>query len=311
MKNIIKILTIILLFISSLILSKTYATYVDFWNVQWWAKIEQHSNYISNYWNINDSIANLWLNILTFVKYIVSALLILYLVYAWIQMIISMWNDEEKLSSSKRQLRYTIVWIIFINMPWIIYWILDTKKTDISWNQTWYTWSSSVGQNMYSVFIETYWFKTALNWWIILFIETLLFSVAVFIIMLEWIKLITARWREEQISEAKNKIVWAIIGLIFIGFIEAWQAFVYNWVVSDWANLFLTIEKLTLFFAWPIAIFFLTLAWWYYITSAWDEEKVKKAKNIIIYTLIGSIILLAAHTFLKDLITLTLPKWNL
>ena len=113
-------------------------------------------------------------------------------------------------------------------------------------------------------------------------------------------------WNEEDIKEAKNKIIWSVVWLIFIWFIESWQAFVYWWEIKDWANLFKTLEELALFFAWPIAIFFLTLAWYYYITSNGDEEKIKKAKSIVINTVIATVILLASHSFLKDLLTLNI-----
>ncbi len=303
MKKILKIFIILISFLWICSLQHTYAWVVDLWAAQWSNYITNHSNYIPATWDINYDLENLTFNILTIVKYIVSWLLVIFIVYIWIQMIISMWNDEEKLSTAKRQLWYTIIWIIFINIPWTIYGMFIWNKTQIDGRLVW-TWSTQPNQQSANLFIDTFWFDRALNWWIILFIESLIFSVAVFVIIISGIKLITSRWREEEITETKNKIVWSIIWLMFIWFIEAWQSFVYNWVVTDWANLFLTIENLALFFAGPVAILFLTLAWWYYITSAWDEEKVKKAKNIVIYTIIATVILLAAHTFLKDLITL-------
>jgi hypothetical protein len=66
-------------------------------------------------------------------------------------------------------------------------------------------------------------------------------------------------------------------------------------------------SNLALFFAWPIAIFFLTLAWYYYITSNGDEERVKKAKAIVINTVIATLILLASYTFLLDLQSISIP----
>jgi hypothetical protein len=93
---------------------------------------------------------------------------------------------------------------------------------------------------------------------------------------------------------------------MFVWFIETWKNFVYTWNMSVWTNIFKTIIELILFFAWPVAIFFLTLAWYYYITSNWDEDKVKKAKSIIINTVIATIILLVWYSILLDLKLLTL-----
>jgi len=69
-------------------------------------------------------------------------------------------------------------------------------------------------------------------------------------------------------------------------------------------NLFETLSNLALFFAAPVAIFFLTLAGYYYLTSNGDEDQIKKAKSIIVNTLLATLILLAAYTFLLDLATL-------
>ena len=56
--------------------------------------------------------------------------------------------------------------------------------------------------------------------------------------------------------------------------------------------------------AWPIVIFFLTMAGYYYITANWDEDKVKKWKNIVVNVLLATAILLISYIFLNDLITL-------
>ena len=126
-------------------------------------------------------------------------------------------------------------------------------------------------------------------------------------IVVSGIKILTSRGKEEKIAEQKNKITWYIIGLVFIWFIESWKEVVFEWKVDDWANFFGTMSNLALFLAWPIAIFFLTLAWYYYITSNGDEERVKKAKAIVINMVIATLILLASYTFLLDLQSISIP----
>jgi hypothetical protein len=49
---------------------------------------------------------------------------------------------------------------------------------------------------------------------------------------------------------------------------------------------------------------FLTIAAYTYITANGDDEKIKKAKNIVVNVILATIILLASYTFLLDLITL-------
>lgn len=86
-----------------------------------------------------------------------------------------------------------------------------------------------------------------------------------------------------------------------LGFIEAWFRVVYSGNIQEGQNVFAKVMNLALFFAGPVAIFFLIMGAYYFITSAGDEEKAKKGKNIVINTVIATIILLACYTFLKDL----------
>jgi len=302
MNNLVKIIAFSLSFIFFWIL--TVNAWIDWLDtVDGVSNITDHSIIdIENNADISTSIKNEWIKVLTLIKYLVSWLLLIYMVYVGIQMIVSMWSDEEALSSSKRQIWYTMVWLAFINIPWEIY---NAFKSDHSWVIDWSinsTWSSEISSATKNLFINTNSFDMTVNRWIVSFIEVTIFGLAVIMIVISGLTIISSAWKDEDLKEEKNKIMWSLIWLVFIWFIEAWQRFVYNWNISDWATIFETFEKLILFFAWPVAIFFLTLAWYYYITSDWDDEKVKKAKSIILNTIIATVILLASHVFLQDLI---------
>ena len=52
-------------------------------------------------------------------------------------------------------------------------------------------------------------------------------------IIYEGIKVMTARGRDEQISEAKNKIIYSLLALVFIGFIEAWKNVAFTGSIKD------------------------------------------------------------------------------
>lgn len=303
MKILLKILSIFILTFMLFLSTDLYASIPWLNSVQDIWNITNNSLNIDSSWTIEDNVEKVWFSILTTVKYILSWVLILFIVYAWVQMVLSMWTNEDQLSTSKRQLWYTLIWLVFINIPWSIYNMFLSKKWQIDWWINW-SWSNEIALQNENVFINTFFFEKTINWWLVTFIEVIIFTIAIFVIILAGIKIMTSRWQEEKITESKNKIIWSIVWLIFIWFIESWQSFIYNGEIGDWANIFETLENLALFFAWPVAIFFLTLAWYYYITANGDEEKVKKAKSIIINTLIATVILLASYAFLKDLITL-------
>ncbi len=125
---------------------------------------------------------------------------------------------------------------------------------------------------------------------------------ALFMITLAGLQIILSSGKEEAMQKAKGKILYTIVALIFVGFIEALKHFTFSGDIGEGTSLFASITNLALFFAAPVAIFFLTLAGYYYITSNGDEERVKKAKNIIVNTLLATFILLASYAFLIELI---------
>jgi len=220
-------------------------------------------------------------------------------------MIMSMGSDEEQLSSAKRQIWYAAVALIFINIPGTLYeafykdWatkVGSSVSTNAFWNNS--------TESTWNLFFDFFIFGHTLNNQIVLFLEIIVFLGAIFMITLAGIQLMTSRGREEKMKEAKNKILYTILALIFVGIIEAWKRVAFDGEIDDGVNLFESLANLALFFAAPVAIFFLTLAWYYFITSNGDEERVKKAKSIIINTVLATLILLAGYTFLIDLATL-------
>lgn len=123
-------------------------------------------------------------------------------------------------------------------------------------------------------------------------------------ITLTGVRLLASRGQEDRVTEAKNKIIYSILALIFVGIIEAWKSLAFSGILTDGVNIFESLAKLALFFAAPVALFFLMIAGYYFITSNGDEERTKKAKSIVVNTLLATLILLASYTFLLELATI-------
>lgn len=315
MKTIAKILLIIGLSLSIFWHGLTNAG-VDFTDInEETKKIQDASIWAGWFTSGGDIVTNIertGLSILRTVKVVFGWVLVIFMVYAGVQMVISLWNNEELLKKSKTSLRYAVVWLIFINIPGTLYNAFNRTQPITIDGRVWYSsFVRTPGNTDTNIFIDVFNFWYTLNTDIIGFMEVAISSIAIFMIILSGLKIITSRGREEEITKQKNKITWSVIWLVFIGFIEMWKEVVFEWKIQDGANFFGTMSNLALFFAWPIAIFFLTLAWYYYITSNGDEERVKKAKAIIINTLIATVILLASYTFLKDLQWITVPTYNI
>lgn len=252
-------------------------------------------------WSVETQVQNITYNIFKTVKIIIGWLFVIYIVYTWTMMIMSMWDDEKRLSSAKKNLRYAIVWLLFINIPWLLYNSFTNKMTTDDVTSALWDTRTIFDRNIF-MNSDVFWNTLAS---IITFLEITIVVISVFMIVLTWIKMILSAWEEKAMTEWKQKILWSLAWLVFIWIMEAWRNIVFIWdFKKDWQDLFATLVNLALFFAWPIAIFFISLAWYYYITSGWDEEKVKKAKSIIINTVIATLILLWMYTVLLDLKTL-------
>ena len=92
-----------------------------------------------------------------------------------------------------------------------------------------------------------------------------------------------------------------------MGFVELWSRLIAGGDFREYIPFVGgRIFGIVLFFAAPVAIFFLIYGAYYYITSAGDEERIKKWKSILVNTFIASLILIAAFSFLTDLINFKL-----
>ena len=256
-------------------------------------------------WTIVESVNSLGFRILQILKLILQWLLVIYIVYIWVTMIISMWTDEDKLSKSKNQLWYSLIALVFINIPGTIYSaIYIDNRRQWQWAINWQgEWKQFTDESTISWFVNLESFKWVLGS-ITWFLEVFIFWVALFVLVMAGIKIMTSRWKEEKITEAKNKILYSIFAMIFVGMIEGWKRLSITGDLALGSKIFSQLTNLALLFAGPVVIFFLTLAGYYYITSNGDEERIKKAKAIIINTIIAILLLVVMITFLNDLITL-------
>lgn len=228
--------------------------------------------------------------------------MVIFMVYTGAMMIMSMWSNEEQLSSAKRQIWYAAVALVFINIPESLYRVFVKDSSTTVWgNISTDAFENGSSDTTWNLLVDWVQLWLTVNNSIVFFLEMVIFLGAVFMITLAGIQLMTSRGREESMKEAKNKILYTVLALIFVGIIEAWKRLAFGWVIDDGVDLFESLVNLALFFAVPVAVFFLVLAAYYLITSNGDEERVKKAKSIIINTLLATLILLAGYTFLLDL----------
>lgn len=261
--------------------------------------------------NAVDNITWISVRIFQVIKTLILWLAIIYMVYIWIMMIVAMWNDED-LKTQKKQLWYTMLAFLFVNIPWTLVSIFSNKKfgQDVTLNikseaftanETWYN------QNIFFNYNE---FLNKITWdtfSIIAFIEVIIFFSAIFSLLQAWYYLLLSNWSSDNLTKAKKRWLYTVFAIISVMVMEAWTILAFNWkITTEWQDIFSKLANLALYFAWPVAIIFLIVAWFYFVTAAWNEDNIKKAKTIVINTFIAVVILLASYTFLLDLADLTL-----
>ena len=120
-------LTIIALF-SIFIVTNTYAA-----NVKWldWITNEKSIAISWSSSDISDTVSNVTFTILGKIKYVFSWVLLIFLVYSWAQMIMSMWTDDDKLSNAKRSIWYSAIGLFFIKLIFYILKFMDKWNMNI------------------------------------------------------------------------------------------------------------------------------------------------------------------------------------
>lgn len=109
-------------------------------------------------------------------------------------------------------------------------------------------------------------------------------------------------WKDpKSLDSDKKKIFYSVIVLLFVWFIEVWKKFAFTWDLKIWFWILWSIINLMLYIAPLVAFFYILLAWYYLITSAWNEEKLKKARDIILYVFLWTLIFLATFSILIEI----------
>lgn len=91
-----------------------------------------------------------------------------------------------------------------------------------------------------------------------------------------------------------SKVVWK------------WDYEVEEWLKTKFNNI---IENISLLI-WIIAVWALVYAWFLMQISAWEDEQIKKAKDIIKWTIIGFLLLISAWGIIYIIINFMYEVWK-
>ncbi len=239
------------------------------------------------------------LSFLGVVRVGISGLALIYLVMIGAYMVLAS-DNEENIKKQRKQITYVIIGFLFLNVPNFVYSIFSWSDKSQSISPGGELWGISGG----SLFWDTAWFEGVFGN-LVAFLRVFVFGVAV-VMFTWWLFNLLISWGDDEKKKmAKNRIIYWLIGLIFMGFVGLWWQMIaggdfgtaLGWIWGTSKVIF----WLIMYFVAPISIFM--IFWWsyYFITSAGDEERMKKWKSILINTGIAIIILLSAFSFMTDL----------
>jgi hypothetical protein len=132
-------------------------------------------------------------------------------------------------------------------------------------------------------------------------IKNFFIAVAVVFLVIGVLKLLFSWWDEESQKKWKNNIIWVSVGVFVMQIsYSVWTTlylksttFYVDWRLAwtFWINIFEPIVNIMLLLASFGFIAMAVYSFYTIITGGWDEEKLKKGKNIIIYALIGFLLI--------------------
>lgn len=130
--------------------------------------------------------------------------------------------------------------------------------------------------------------------------------------------IVTGGGDEEKLKKWKNTVIYAVIGFLLIRLPEAFVRAIYGspackkkWLFeigsceiknNDLTGVVEIIGKIFVYFngfLTLICVLLVIYAWWLVFISGGDEEKLKKAKNIVLYIIIGLVLLVASHAIFQ------------
>lgn len=203
-------------------------------------------------------------------------LLILFVTIVWVKMIMS-GGDWAKIKEHLMSLLYIVYGAaIFFGSTWILWSMLGVEH--LQWTEALVNkiqWDSN-----------SLWFK------VVSFLKALAFFVAIIMIVIDWFKMMSTA---DKADKAKAAIKWVINVVVALVVIKVIDYVYYIALQPDFVwkatSLIVEVAKILWFIIWAFLVLMVFYAGFLFITDQWKSENMKKAKNIIIWTLLVAFVI--------------------
>lgn len=143
----------------------------------------------------------------------------------------------------------------------------------------------------------------------------------VIIAIYAFIRIVSSNWEKENVKKWINAIIFAMIWFLLVKFASTIVMAIFgkysinsswiveierSWWLSNLAKMFLNLINWVNWLVWIVTVIMIIYAWVMIIFSEWDQEKLKKWRNSIIYAFIWILILVISYGILTFFIG---PSW--
>ena len=244
------------------------------------------------------------------VRGIIAALAIAFLVISGFQLVTAQ-GEEETINKQKKNILWALVGLALLSMSNAIAEIFEFEDQTGAF-RNFFTDPSALDERIHKFDLQVQ--------IIITFIRYIIGSIAVLYIVRSAVKMITSGYKEEVTTEEK-KTIWAVlIGLLVIIVADfavnqvLYKTRPYASSTSIWennikvnpekgVNEIIGITNFIVTFTGPLALMMLIIGGILYATAGGEEERMTRAKRLIMNTLIGIVIVYAAYAIVATFIS--------
>lgn len=264
--------------------------------------------------NAYDTITQLVLELLSYAKIIIAAMAVLYITIMGYK--IATAGEEEEAKKMQKGIVYAIAGLVLISLSSDLAKVFDMNVFSSDGHTLFETPEEIVNRvRIFDTEVEV----------VITFIKYVIAFYAALMLVRFSLKFITRGGNEEKAKESKLKILFAIGGLVLIYLADIFINNVFYKINKESYNAgkidmgidpgrgvseLISITNIIVSFIGPVAILMLIVSGVMYITSGGEDDKMQKAKRMLIATIVGIIIIYGAFAIVSTVLSGSLDTTN-
>lgn len=246
----------------------------------------------------NKWVETVWHKLIYDAKNVIIAISIVFLFLILIRVAFSKWNEEDQ--------KKWRLWIL-----WTILWIVLIQASSTVMSQFFDKDFSNPNEviNIYDKIFK----PTAL------LLENLAAFIFLAMAIMSYYRMVSAWWEDEKMKKWKNAIMFSCLWIFLIKaawflvskttwLIDAtnyainapnWTDIVADPKITELPTIIASWIKYINGFIWVVVVIMIIYAWFLIMSWSWDESKIKKGKNIIMYSVIWIFVLMTSYLILN------------